>query len=260
MIRIGAKEMIKKLSDEKKRIDGRDFEDFREVKIEYDISDNAEGSASVKLGNTEVYVGVKVGLGKTYDDTPDQGNLIVNAEVTPMAGEEYEPGPPQDWEVALARVIDRGIRESRCIDTKKLVITEGEKAWEVFVDVYVINDDGNAMDAGGIGAIAALKKSMIPAYDEENEKIDKEGEKKEKMPILATPIPITFAKVGEVILADPKKEEESASSATLTITVDEQDRIVSMQRQGVEGFSQKEIEKCLKTAIKKSKGIRKLLK
>ncbi|PIN99746.1 RNA-binding protein [archaeon CG10_big_fil_rev_8_21_14_0_10_43_11] len=255
----GAKQLISHLAEEKKRIDNRGFDDMRKLEIEYDISDQAEGSARVKLGETEVYVGVKVGLGTPYPDTPNKGNLIVNAEVTPLADEEYEPGPPRDWEVAIARVIDRGIRESGSIDVKKLCIKEGERTWEVFVDVYVINDDGNLVGAGGIGALAALKHAKLPAYNKKEDKIDKEGKRTKAIPITAEPIPISFAKVGSHLFVDPKKEEVQNATAHLVVTVDEKDRIVSLQRQGSEGLTFEEIEKCLKTAIKQSKIIRKQL-
>jgi len=47
---------------EGKRFDGRALDEFREIKVEMDISKNAESSCSLKLGKTEVYVGVKMAL------------------------------------------------------------------------------------------------------------------------------------------------------------------------------------------------------
>ena len=52
------KERVEKYLAEGKRFDGRKLEEFRDLKIETGISENAEGSAKVTLGNTEVIVGI----------------------------------------------------------------------------------------------------------------------------------------------------------------------------------------------------------
>jgi exosome complex component RRP42 len=139
-----------------KRMDERKFEDFREIKIEKDIIEKAEGSARVKIGETEVIVGIKLNTGEPFPDTPEEGILIVNAEFTPLASPDFESGPPGENAVELARVVDRGIRESKCIEVEKLCITPKEKVWMMFVDIHIINDQGNLLDAAALAAIVAL--------------------------------------------------------------------------------------------------------
>ena len=53
-----------------KRLDGRGLSDYREIKIEQGLIERAEGSARVLLGKTEVLVGVKIGTGTPFPDTP----------------------------------------------------------------------------------------------------------------------------------------------------------------------------------------------
>ena len=156
------------------RFDKRDPEEYREIIIECGISKKSEGSAKVKIGKTEVWVGVKMEVAEPYPDSPDKGNLMVTAELTPLSHPKYEYGPPKFDAIELGRLVDRGIRESRYIDLNKLCITEGEKVWQVFVDVYSINDEGNLLDAAFIAAIAALKDTKVPFYDKKEEKIDYE--------------------------------------------------------------------------------------
>ena len=164
-------ERIRKYLKENKRFDKRKTDEFRELIIEKNISKKAEGSVRVRLGKTEVLVGVKVGTAAPYPDSPDKGNLMVTAELLPLSSPRFELGPPKFDAIELGRVIDRGIRESKIIDLEKLVIKEGEKVWNIFIDIYSINDDGNLLDAAGIGALAALKIAKLPKYDEEEEKI-----------------------------------------------------------------------------------------
>lgn len=256
----GIKTRITSLASKGSRLDGRKLEETRELELIYDISNQAEGSCHVKLGKTQVMVGIKLGLGAPYPDTPESGNLIVNSEITALAGPEYEPGPPSDDVVTLARVVDRGVRESGCVDMAKLVIKKAERVWELFIDAYVINDDGNLVDASAIGAIAALKRTKMPAYDKKEDKIDLEGKKTKKLPLIDEPIPVTIAKIDDYLLPDPTKTEMEVSDASITITVNMKDQIVAMQKAGPGGFAVEEIEKCLKTAIKISKNIRAKIK
>ncbi len=253
----GIKERILKLAGADKRLDGRSLEEFRPLEVDYDVSVNAEGSAHVKLGNTELFAGVKLGIGTPYPDTPDSGNLIVNGEITGMADVDYEPGPPLDEEIVLARVVDRGIRESECIDMKKLVITPGEKAWEVYIDVYVVNDDGNLVDACAIGAIAVLSRAVFPKYDSKTGKLDCREHTKKPLPLLCKPITVTIAKIGDYLFVDPSSYEQAVCDAQLSITIDDDGDVNSMQKMGSEGFSPEEVEKCLKVIESKSKLLRK---
>jgi len=204
--------------NEGKRFDGRKLDEFRNLTIETGISKKAEGSARVKLGNTEVLVGVKMDVAEPYPDSKDKGNLMVTAEFLPLSSPRFEAGPPQFDSIELARVIDRGIRESKFIELEKLCIKEGEKVWTVFIDIYSINADGNLMDAAGIGAIAALKTAKIPKYDEETGKTVFGEWTKESIPLLKEiPISLTVHKIGNNFIVDPTREEEDISETRITI-------------------------------------------
>ena len=64
---------IHKLIAKGKRVDGRMWDEFRQISIETNYIETAEGSARVKMGNTDVLVGVKMGVGSPFSDTPDKG-------------------------------------------------------------------------------------------------------------------------------------------------------------------------------------------
>ena len=125
------KETIAQLAKDNKRLDGRTLTEVRQpITIETNISWTAEGSARVQLGETVVMAGVKLSIEKPYNDTPDEGGIMVNAELSPLSSPEFEAGPPGMKAVELARVVDRGIREAKAIDLKKLCLEPGEKAWQ----------------------------------------------------------------------------------------------------------------------------------
>jgi exosome complex component RRP42 len=223
-------ERIREYLSEGKRFDNRKLDEFREITIETGVSKNAEGSARVKIGKTEVLVGVKMDVSEPYPDSQDRGNLIVSTELLPLSSPRFESGPPQFDSIELARIIDRGIRESKFIELEKLCIKEGEKVWTVFIDIYSINDDGNLLDAAGIGAIAALKNAKIPKYNEETGKTQFGEWTNKNVPLLKEiPISLTVHKIGNNLIVDPNKEEEDISEARISVCSSEEN-IHSMQK------------------------------
>jgi exosome complex component RRP42 len=255
---------IKQYLSEGKRFDHRKLDEYRDLEIEVPVSKNAEGSARVRLGKTEIIVGVKMDIGTPYPDSLDKGNLVVSAEILPLSSKRVELGKPGFDSLELARVIDRGIRESKFIQFEKLCIKEGEKVWNVMVDIYSINDDGNLLDASGIGVLAALKNAKIPEYDEETGKA-KSGEwTNKKLPLNDNlPIAITIHKIGDSLFVDPTTEEQDISEARLTIGISDQ-TISSMQKGEAVALTVEEISEMLDMAEKVwkdlSKKVEKFLK
>ena len=242
-------ERLEKYLSEGKRYDGRAPGQYRELIIEKDVSKKAEGSVRVKLGDTEVMVGVKASLGTPYPDSPAKGNLMVTAEISPLSSSRAELGPPKFPAIELGRVIDRGIRESNVIDLKDLCLIEGEKVWTIFIDIYAMNDDGDLMDAAGIGALAALKVAKLPKYDAKNDKV-LYGESEKDMPLTGVnPIAVTVHRIGENLIVDPNREEEDLSEARLTVGTSE-GIISSMQKGNAGTFTIEEIEKSVEMAEK----------
>ncbi len=250
---------IKELADKDARIDGRKFDEIRKpINIELGISNKAEGSAKVTWGETEVVVGVKMAVGTPYPDSPDQGVLITGAELSPMSDPEFLPGPPGPEAIELARVVDRGIRESKMMDTKKLCIREGELVWTIFLDIYPINNAGNLIDAASLAAVAALKSAVFPKLD--GDRILFGEFTKNKIPLNLIPITCTVVNVGGKAMVDPVLEEEKNFDARINVAVSEKGDVHAMQKAGMVGLEIDQIDEMIGLAVKKSAEIRKVLK
>ncbi len=249
------KEYALELIEKGKRIDGRAFDQFRKIEIVRNAIKSADGSARVKFGETEVIAGVKIGIGTPFPDTPDQGILIVNSEFSPIASPEFEAGPPGEDAIELARVVDRGIRESKAIELEKLCITPGEKVLSVFIDIHIINHHGNLLDAAALASIIALLNTKMPKV--EGDKINRE-EYVGNLPIAHLPINISVGKVGNFLIIDPTFEEEKILESKLCIAVREDDKICALQKQGSRQIKFDELEKMIDLAIEKSKELRRL--
>ncbi len=247
---------IKEFLEQGKRFDGRKPEEFREISIETGVSARAEGSARVKIGKTDVIVGIKMDVGTPYPDSQDKGNLMVTSELLPLSSPRFESGPPKFIGIEVGRLVDRAIRESKFIELEKLCIKEGEKVWTVFVDIYSLNYDGNLIDAACIGAVAALKNAKIPKYDEETGKTVYGESSDKKVPLSKNvPICVTAYKVGNGILVDPTLEEEDVSDAKLTIGASAEGVISSMQKGNNGEISVEELHEILDMTEKARKKV-----
>jgi exosome complex component RRP42 len=243
-----------------KRLDGRGLLDTRELRVFTNVIEKAEGSARVMLGNTEVIAGVKVNLGTPFPDTPDKGLLVVSAEVLPLASPYAEPGPPDENTIELARVTDRGVRESGMIDVGKLVLQEGKWVYAVFVDVSILNVDGNLFDAVSAATVAALLTSKIPKYELKEDGEPRKTEEKISLPIQTIPIAVTMAKIGEYLVVDPTSEEEAVMDARITLVSDDRGNICAGQKGLPGSLSVDQVIFAASTAKHKGEQIRSIVK
>jgi len=243
---------IHKLLAKGKRVDGRAWDEFRPISIQPRFSETAVGAARVKLGNTDVLVGVKMAIGTPFGDTPNKGVLSTNAELIPLASPTFESGPPDENSVELARVVDRGIRESGMIDLEKLCIEPKKEVWMLFTDVYVLDYDGNLFDAATLGAVAALLTTIVPA---------KENDRGEDfpLPINHIPISVTAVQIENSILVDPTLDEEKVAAARLTVTTDENGDLRAMQKGFTGALKIDQINKMIETSQRLGNELRKIL-
>lgn len=250
---------ILSLLEQKKRVDGRTFDGFREIKIETNFVGKAEGSAVVTIGDTKIIVGVKATLGTPYPDSPKSGVITTSAELSPIASPHFESGPPSNAAIELARVTDRTIRESHCIDLSKLCVVPEKHVWILFVDLYVLNHDGNLFDAAALGAMAALATAKIPKI-----KLLEDGaieilEEKESLQIHHYPVAVTCYKMDKYRIYDPNFKEERGSDSRITIGFDEEDRIVALQKGHQGTYKPAEIMEIVRDSLNVSKALRKEL-
>ena len=242
------------------RVDGRKLTEQRKLTIETNVIEKANGSARVSLGDTEVIAGVKIELGTPFPDTPDKAILIVNAEVLPIASPQHEPGPPDEEVIELSRVVDRGIRESEMIDLSKLVIIPGQKVYAVFIDISVINLDGNLIEACSCAAVTALATAKMKSHELSSSGEFKQLEDIVPLPTNRLPVSITVAKIGESLLVDPSMDEESVMDARLTLTTDDDGNFCAGQKGEPGGFSIDEVFQVSENALASGKEVRELMK
>jgi exosome complex component RRP42 len=242
---------IRDLLEKGERIDGRGMMDGRPIQIIPNVIKKAEGSAMVKWGETVVLAGVKTQLGSPFPDTPNTGVITVNVELSPISSPINESGPPGPQAVELARVVDRGIRESKVIpmEDPKLCVIPGKKVWIIFVDIYILDDGGNLFDASAFAAMAALANTRLKqvVIDEDLEEVTLLDET-EPLPRRGSVMGLTFGKTNNTIMYDPNLIEDRVKEARFSIGITDQNVVCSMQKGESGTFTQAEIEMILENA------------
>ncbi len=236
------------------RFDGRKFDQLRPIEIQKGNILTAEGSSLVKLGETRALVGIKFDVMSPFSDRPNEGVIMSNAELSPVASPTFETGPPDENSVELARIVDRGIRSAECIDLKSMFIEDG-KVLALFIDIYALNHAGNLVDAAALAAIAALTDAKMPKV--EDGKIIR-GEFVGKLPLSCLPVALTSVKCSDYWLADPSFEEEYIIDSKITIATT--DKHVCAIQKGQGSLSRKELDDAIEIAFKRGDDIRKMLK
>lgn len=250
---------IMELLKKGERSDGRAFDEYRPIEIQVNVVPaKADGSAIVRLGATSVIAGVKVLVGEPFPDTPDEGVTMISAEMAPIASPLFEAGPPKEDAIELARVVDRGVRESETVDAKALCIESGKKVYMVFVDIYPLEHDGNLIDASSIASNVAVMTTRFPEMEMEDREVVPTG-KLIPIPIKNLAVECTIAKIGQSLIIDPILKEEFVQDCRLTVSIDQNDNLTAMQKGGGSGpMSLKQIEAAIDMSLERSKDIRKL--
>ncbi|KAG9158129.1 hypothetical protein Leryth_000286 [Lithospermum erythrorhizon] len=263
------------------RIDGRSPFDYRKLLIKFGRED---GSSEVQLGQTHVMGFVTSQLVQPFRDRPNEGTLAIYTEFSPMADPSFEVGRPGESAVELARIIDRGLRESRAVDTESLCVVAGKLVWAIRVDLHILDNGGNLVDAANIAALAALLTFRRPECslggEDGQEVVVHPPEVREPLPLIVhhLPIAVTFAFIGSedavnfcvlkphthppkkekkkrkltLMVIDPTHLEEAVMGGRMTATLNMNGDVCAIQKAGGDGIMQSVIFQCLRIASVKA--------
>ncbi|XP_078434769.1 exosome complex component RRP45A-like isoform X2 [Wolffia australiana] len=199
-------------------------------------------------------------LVQPYRDRPNEGILSIFAEFSPMADPCFETGRQGELPVELGRIIDRGLRESWALDMEALCVISGRFVWAIRIDLHILDNGGNLIDAANIAVLAALMTFRRP--DCSIEGVDDlrvtihPPEEKEPLPFIIhhLPIAVTFGifNEGNTVVIDPSHLEEAVMLGRITVTVNSNCEICAIQKAGGEGIPPSVITHCLKVACSKA--------
>ena len=246
-------ENIIDMLNQNKRVDNRKFDEYREITIKTDYISKAEGSAMVSVGATTAIAGVKASLTTPFSNSPDEGIIITNTELLAIANKNFEYGPPNKFAVEISRVVDRSIREAPLIDLKELSIIDESTCWKLHIDIYILDFDGNIMDAACLAAVCALLTTKLPRVNTVNGEVNIDYDNLTKIPIKNKSILCSVAKLYDQLIVDPSAVEESLMDTGISIAFREDGSICAVQKSGFGSLTIEEVRNSINIAYKKSR-------
>lgn len=236
--------------EEKKRLDGRQTYDYRSIKISFGTD---YGCCIVELGKTRVLGQVSCELVSPKLNRATEGILFFNLELSQMAAPAFEPGRQSDLLVKLNRLLERCLRNSKCVDTESLCVIAGEKVWQIRVDLHLLNHDGNIIDAASIAAIVALCHFRRPDVSVQGDEVTLyTPEERDPVPLSVHHMPVcvsfAFFRQGTFLLVDPSEREERVMDGLLVIAMNKHREICTLQSSGGIMLLTEQVLRCSKIA------------
>jgi len=197
--------------------------DWREVQITENDLPFSLYSVKVAFDETQVLVSLKA---ETFTPTeyPLQGKIECSARFSPYST-AVSPGKILDCRSkalteSMTKIFGKSILKSLCI-------VPGEICWKLIIDAYIIQDDGNVLDAIMLGSRHAINHARLPKVERSKKRT---GEWIIRTPedcipkpleggIKDIPILISFVVIGGYVLADPTAEEEKFSGARVSVAI-----------------------------------------
>lgn len=236
--------------------------EFRPTTLNINSISTADGSALVKIGNTTVICGIKAELAVPPSEAQNKGYLVPNVDLPPLCSSRFRAGPPGEQAQAASQFIADVIESSDLINLEELCIEKAKLCWVLYCDIMCLDYDGNLLDACITVLLAALKTAQLPevTINKETDLAEVDIEKKRRLKINRHPVGSSFAVFDDsIIIVDPTAEEESLSTALMTVVTDEEDRLCAVHKPGGTSLSGEKLQHCINRAITRNKEIRKLL-
>lgn len=126
---------------------------------------------------------------------------------------------------------------STSFDLKQLCIVKGKHCWAIFVDVLILESDGNTLDASVMAARAALSATKLPGVsveeDAEAESLELSNDPADSKSLDCSNIPlaVTLCQIDSTAyFVDPTRSEETCARAILSVSVNSAGMITFIQK------------------------------
>lgn len=230
------------------RSDGRKRLTYRPICVETGVIPQANGSARVRMGATDVISSVKAELGKPSSLQPDKGKVTINVDCSPTAEPMFEGRGGDELSMELSVALQRCLLGGKSgagagIDLSSLIVVDGKICWDLYIDCLVVSSDGNLLDALGAAIKAALSNTGIPrvhvaagASGDEQAEVDISDEEFLQFDTSDIPVIVTLTKVGRHYIVDATSEEESQMNSAVSISVNRKGHVCGLTKRGGAGL------------------------
>ncbi|KAL2316545.1 hypothetical protein Fmac_030421 [Flemingia macrophylla] len=250
------------------RCDGRKRLAYRPISVETGVIPQANGSARVRMGATDVIASVKCRLNfesqACCNLIKEKSRYILTAvQLQSQLLRSHSIGfrgrggdeLAAELSIALQRCLLGGKSGTAVvlmlvfffsgagINLSSLIVVERKICWDLYIDGLVVSSDGNLLDALGAAIKAALSNTGIPRVqvaaetsNNEQPEVDVSDEEFLQFDTAGIPVIVTLTKVGRHYIVDATSEEESQLSSAVSISANRQGNICGMTKRGGVGL------------------------
>uniref|UniRef100_A0A8C5M5L9 Exosome component 7 n=1 Tax=Leptobrachium leishanense TaxID=445787 RepID=A0A8C5M5L9_9ANUR len=244
------------------RVDGRGCEDYRCIEVETDVVSNTTGSARVKIGHTDVLVGVKAEMGIPKLGSPGEGYVEFFVDCSANATPEFEGRGGEELGTEIANVLYKIFDNKSSLNLKSLCIQPREHCWVLYIDVLLLECGGNLFDTISIAVKAALFNARIPKVrvleDEEGAKdFELSDDPYDCMRLNVTNVPciVTLSRIGHRHVVDATLQEEACSLASVLVSVTSKGVLTCMRKLGRGSLDPESIFEMIETGKRVAKSL-----
>lgn len=239
-----------------RRLDGRGLYEARRVSVSLGPS---WGFAEVSFDKTLVVASTTVEAITPASERANEGIITISMELSPTSSEAAARDSLGRSSITpvvteTRNCIEKFVRESRAIDTEALCILAGVKVWTVRVDVDIINDDGNCVDACVMAVMSSLMHARRPDVTVTGKEVrihSVDEREPVPLPIHHVPLSVSFALFGagkpyepDFVVMDPVKKEEIASGGSLSFAFNAQGEVCGVYKAGGLPLQHESFVKC----------------
>ncbi|KAK3013245.1 hypothetical protein RJ639_009063 [Escallonia herrerae] len=230
------------------RADGRKRLNYRPIYVETGVIPQADGSAKVKMGATEVIASVKLDLARPNPSQPGKGKVSLFVSCSATAGPMFEGRGSEELSAELSVALQRCLLGGKsgagaAFDPSCLSIVDGKLCWDAYIDGLVVSADGNLLDALGAAIKAALTNTRVPVANvpagaslDEDPDVDLSSQETTRIDTSGVPVIVTLTKVGRHYIVDATSEEESQMSSAVSVSINKERRICGLTKRGGAGL------------------------
>lgn len=195
------------------------------------------GQVLLRMGQTKIITQSTLKIVSPKPGKPNEGDLKINVEFSSlMHSAEFaqQTTTLSEMRIEISSFIDKVLKQSRTTDREGLCIIQGKLAWNLTVELQLLNDDGNLIDAFFLAAVLALKNTRLPEVSMKGDNIMVSNTKSNYVNVHHLPICTTFYFIQnlEQPLVDACAKEERLATARLSICMNVFEDVCGMQTLG----------------------------
>ena len=245
------------------RVDGRRKDDYRPLEI---VFGKKMGSVLVSLGNTRVLTTITAELSEPRGSRPSEGNLRISVDLSPMASPNWDGGRLTHETVEISRLLERSIRDAKCLDLESLCLVVGKKAWNLESNIIVFNTEGNLVEAASISLIAGLCHFKRPdvTVTENGEVIVHDFDDKHPIPLTVFHHPFCtkfcFFSGTKHVVVDPIEVEEEICDGYIIVGGNAHRELTAIHVSAESKIDKDVVLKCCHRSLERTKRLTEVLK